>query len=858
MIKEKVTKNWLCFGRYTKKVVGGRYFGPVYVGVALLVLLATTTIWSWQSAELEYRNADQLADPYLFENGATFNQAVFPGAHTFLLKWPLFWLLRISGYNHVALSLMTVLVVLVTVFGFVYILSRIERRPLILGTLVLALSSVLVMVPAQPYAGGLLPVNMAMLTTRNLEYLVFMISGLLLVNVRTFKSWRFVAASLLLAILVASDKLFLSLAVGGALLMLIGYALAQKWKFVALATKWLVGGAVAGIVATLLLLVITKSHLTTIAGTGTATPYGASSLKGFLVGFVYGIFGVLTNFGANPAYDAVQLSQVPRHAIQGLLTLGGFSYGINLLLFALIFVASAALIIRSFKRGAKQKQSDSWLQFVLLLLSASIASGAVFVVSNHYYAVDARYLTLVLFAGFAALALSGKTRKIAPEYLVLTAVILLVSNGLGIFAATHRAHQQVVALDPIFSRNKAVAAALARHHVNAVAGDYWRVLPLKQALPASTIVTPLTSCTTPREALSSGAWQPDLKTHSFAYLLSFDKGLTDYPSCSVQTIIRAYGQPSSSSLIAGSAHDPTELLLFYDHGAHPAPDESNKAHAVKPSDLLPESIASLAKAVCDGPTVMNVVAHEDDDLLFTSPDLIHSIQAGNCVRTIYLTAGDAGSDRLYWLGRERGSEAAYDTMLGMHGMWIEKTVELNKHESITVATSKSNPYISLLFMHLPDGGLWGQGFSGSQQESLAKLEEGSIKTITSIDGSSYYSKNDLIGALSALINAYKPSEIRTQAQENQSDEYPDHSDHIMTGRLTAEAYSQSGQTVPLNFYTGYPIHGWPENVAGDDLVLKEAAFMAYAKHDNGVCHSVEQCQDSTAYGAYLTRQYVNQ
>ena len=40
---------------------------------------------------------------------------------------------------------------------------------------------------------------------------------------------------------------------------------------------------------------------------------------------------------------------------------------------------------------------------------------------------------------------------------------------------------------------------------------------------------------------------------------------------------------------------------------------------------------------------MQIVAHEDDDLLFMNPDLEHAIDAGSCVRTIYVTAGDAGT-----------------------------------------------------------------------------------------------------------------------------------------------------------------------------------------------------------------------
>src|SRR5262245_28199466 len=42
-------------------------------------------------------------------------------------------------------------------------------------------------------------------------------------------------------------------------------------------------------------------------------------------------------------------------------------------------------------------------------------------------------------------------------------------------------------------------------------------------------------------------------------------------------------------------------------------------------------------ATC-GASAMYVVAHEDDDLLFLSPDLLHDIQSGACVTTVFVTA----------------------------------------------------------------------------------------------------------------------------------------------------------------------------------------------------------------------------
>jgi hypothetical protein len=60
------------------------------------------------------------------------------------------------------------------------------------------------------------------------------------------------------------------------------------------------------------------------------------------------------------------------------------------------------------------------------------------------------------------------------------------------------------------------------------------------------------------------------------------------------------------------------------------------------SSLLGLVSAAVAQPLCNNGASMNIVAHEDDDILFLSPDLVHDIRHGRCVRTVFVTAGDAG------------------------------------------------------------------------------------------------------------------------------------------------------------------------------------------------------------------------
>jgi hypothetical protein len=246
-----------------------------------------------------------------------------------------------------------------------------------------------------------------------------------------------------------------------------------------------------------------------------------------------------------------------------------------------------------------------------------------------------------------------------------------------------------------------------------------------------------------------------------------------------------------------------------------------------------------------------------------NPDLLHDIKSGHCVRTVYVTAGDDGAGKFYWLGREQGSEAAYSNMVGSNDIWIQRIVELSNHEFVTIANPRGNSKVSLIFMHLPDGNLKGQGFSSSHDESLAKLAAGKISLVHTVDGQSTYTSAQLIAALTTFMHTYQPTEIRTQASFV-SIQYPDHSDHIATGQFTQKAYAiyekqqyEGLVTVPLQFYIGYPVHQMPANVFDGDLRAKESAFLAYAKFDGSVCHTAQQCLQTPTYNAYLSRQYKN-
>jgi hypothetical protein len=394
------------FIRRINGIVQSKMFTRLYPIFGLLVLICSSIFWSILGARVNLQNSDQLVNAYLFEKPSTFTEALLPGSHSFLLKWPFFWLIKTLHFTDSAYLSITVGIVLLTVILFAWVLYRIERRPIIFGTLLLALASVLMLIPATAYPGALLPVNMAMLATRNIEYIVFIGSLMLLTRARRIRSIRFWVAVLILAILSASDRLFLYLTIGGAVLGLIAYGLSSGWNLVSTSARWIIAGILSGIGAIAILWFINFSKITHIVSQSGVGPYTViTNLHDVSLGFIYGVLHILTNFGANPAATTMVLNEVPHSAANNLLGLFGLGYLLNFIIFCTGLFAVYEIISHSL---AHNKDKNVWLddsaKLSIALTWSSIAAFGIFVLSKHYYAADARYLTIVLFGLFVSTA----------------------------------------------------------------------------------------------------------------------------------------------------------------------------------------------------------------------------------------------------------------------------------------------------------------------------------------------------------------------------------------------------------------------------------------------------------------------
>ncbi|CAB3780969.1 hypothetical protein LMG28614_01128 [Paraburkholderia ultramafica] len=230
-------------------------------------------------------------------------------------------------------------------------------------------------------------------------------------------------------------------------------------------------------------------------------------------------------------------------------------------------------------------------------------------------------------------------------------------------------------------------------------------------------------------------------------------------------------------------------------------------------------------AVCSAGTLVTVVAHLDDDLLFVDPAINERLDAGWCITTVHLIGGANGADFAYVQTRERASRLAYARMAGVPDDWIESNLAL-AGKFVHQMVLKAKPQVRLLELRLPGGGVRGGrvplGLLWEQHATLFTYPMNEDGT-----GRVKYDRDALSATLKAILA--QASEIYTLNPDTVP--FIEHPDHIYAARITRHVAQTLGKSVPIVYHVTYPTGGWPANLPSAEVQRKRDIVASYFSID---------------------------
>ncbi|MFG2500624.1 PIG-L family deacetylase [Streptomyces sp. NPDC048441] len=275
-------------------------------------------------------------------------------------------------------------------------------------------------------------------------------------------------------------------------------------------------------------------------------------------------------------------------------------------------------------------------------------------------------------------------------------------------------------------------------------------------------------------------------------------------------------------------------------------------------------------------TLMQVVAHPDDDLYFMNPEVVATLRAGHRVVTVYITAGESdgrnnvpGADTLaepdqpaYASARMQGLRQAYGWMsAGEPGArWSRSTLEMPN--GAWGETAQFGAHVTLVHLGLREEALPDTPYVG-----LAGLWHGPGGTATTLrtPGSpvaeeSAYTRSELIDAIAWLLERYRPGAVHCldPFPDHQNHDAPnrrhfdqpgfsDHRDHTVAAKFALAALSRNdawtrGRSF-VQAYRGYYNARWPANLSAAQLDAKVAALDVYGGLATSDCGNPGGCGD---------------
>jgi len=219
-----------------------------------------------------------------------------------------------------------------------------------------------------------------------------------------------------------------------------------------------------------------------------------------------------------------------------------------------------------------------------------------------------------------------------------------------------------------------------------------------------------------------------------------------------------------------------------------------------------------------------------------NPNAWYDVQKpSNKVVFVYVTAGDAGlglgnggRSQPYYLARENGAKLSVRFLADAAKapeVPVDSVVSISGHQIKRWLYRNTVSY----FMRLPDGSPQGTGYVATAEQSLKRLHEGAIRTMTSIDNSTTYQGwPDLRTTLRKLIDHERGT--ATNAWVNIPDiniekNVGDHADHQHMAQGVLEAITDLGW-INKALYLDYVTADMGENMSSAEREIEAGTFAA--------------------------------
>ncbi|MER6095324.1 PIG-L family deacetylase [Streptomyces sp. NPDC001728] len=325
--------------------------------------------------------------------------------------------------------------------------------------------------------------------------------------------------------------------------------------------------------------------------------------------------------------------------------------------------------------------------------------------------------------------------------------------------------------------------------------------------------------------------------------------------------------------VTGTPRTPTAHAVPEGKGsgaaAKAASNASEAAGAAKPGRPPAAASAPRAKAPV---SVVQIVAHPDDDLYFMNPDVSQSLRSATPLTSVYLTAGESDGvnarprdaavtepDKAgYAEARQNGIRAAYAEMAtgSRTSPWDRTALPTAGGAYAEMDTLREKPQVTLVWLQLREAG----SISDDRPHSLSGLWHGRIGALGSqrstgspVDADFAYTKDQVVATVTGLLERFRPTFVRMQ--DPTPGTYPktgklrDHQDHLYGARFAQAALARYASTpghphVGVQNYLGYPTSALPHTLDPETAGAKLKTLKTYAWLD-GVndCGTLAGCGD---------------